>query len=184
MKNAPLKIASLLMLCLIAGPASSFAKAHDEDIIVETDVEEVKTVETVQKVKAETRCRIVFDLKGWSVFYRRAKGEGTITCDNGQNARVALSAHGGGITFGKQEIRDGHGTFSMVTDIDKLFGSYATSEAHAGAKKAAAAQAMTKGKVSLAISGTGKGYDLGFAFGRLKITPIDHESDLAPEMDE
>ena len=34
------------------------------------------------------------------------------------------------------------------------------------------AQAMTKGDISLAIAGTGKGYDLGFAFGRFKITQV------------
>lgn len=185
--HARTTLAFAAMLFLIAISFSVQAKVPDENEIVEIDVqetktvEETKTIETVEKVKAETRCHITFDLKGWSVFYKRAKGEGTIKCDNGQTSNVALSAHGGGITFGKQEIRDGHGTFSLVSDISKLFGSYASSEAHAGAKKSAAAQALTKGNVSLAFSGTGHGYDLGFSFGSLKITPIERESDLAPE---
>lgn len=118
-----------------------------------------------------TRCRMAFNLKGWSAFYKRAKGKGTITCDNGQTANVTLSSVGGGITFGKHEITDGEGKFTKVEDINQLFGSYATSEAHAGASRSADAQAMTKGKVSLTFTGTGKGYDLGFSFGRLRIKP-------------
>jgi len=131
--------------------------------------EETKKEET----KPEVRCHMVFSVKGWSVFYKTSKGEGTITCNNGQSAHVKIKTHGGGVTFGKSEIKNGHGTFSMVNDIDELFGSYATSDAHAGIVKSAGAQAMTKGHVSLALSGTGKGYDLGFSFGSFKITPED-----------
>lgn len=167
-----LAVASVFVL-----PAISNADIEEKNrvVIVEEDIEAVEKVKTVEKVEVvddKTRCRITFDLKGWSVFYRRAKGEGVIRCDNGQTANVRLSAHGGGITFGKQEITDGSGSFTKVKDISKLFGSYANSEAHAGASKSADAQALTKGKVSLAFSGTGKGYDLGFSFGALKITPV------------
>lgn len=164
--------AAALILVIPAISPADIPKEEKTVIIEETDVE---AIEKVEEVKTETRCRITFDLKGWSVFYRRAKGTGVIKCDNGQMADVRLSAHGGGVTFGKQEIKDGHGTFTKVDDISKLFGSYANSEAHAGAKRSADAQALTKGKVSLAFSGTGKGYDLGFSFGALKITPIDVE---------
>jgi hypothetical protein len=179
------------MLALLI-PSVALSKVDKSESVTEFEIEEitetndakgtekVKTTEKikvtdeveVEEIKSETRCRITFDMKGWSVFYKRAKGTGVIRCDNGQNAHVSLSAHGGGVTFGKHEITDGHGTFTKVEDINKLFGSYATSEAHAGAHKSADAQAMTKGKVSLAFSGTGDGYDLGFAFGKLKITPI------------
>lgn len=119
----------------------------------------------------KTKCHITFDLKGWSAFYKRSTGTGFITCDNGQTAKVKISTHGGGVTFGKSEIVNGSGTFSRVTDIHELFGGYAASEAHAGAVHSAGAQAMTKGSISLAISGTGRGFDLGFAFGKFKITP-------------
>ena len=56
------------------------------------------------------------------------------------------------------------------TSIDELLGSYAAAEAHAGAVKSAKAQVMTKGEVSLALSGTGRGWDLGIAFGKLTIS--------------
>ena len=46
----------------------------------------------------------------------------------------------------------------------------ASAEAHAGAVKSSKAQAMTKGEVSLALSGTGDGWDLGIAFGKFKIS--------------
>ena len=124
-------------------------------------------------VQAEggTVCRMKFNLKSWSAFYKSGKGEGTITCENGQTASVKIRTQGGGITFGKSEIKTGHGTFSEVADIHELFGSYAAAEAHAGAVKSSGAQAMTKGNVSLSIAGTGEGVDIGFAFGSFKITP-------------
>jgi len=115
------------------------------------------------------KCRMTFNLKGWSAFYKTAKGDGTISCDNGQKARVRIRATGGGITFGKSEIIGGNGRFSGARDIGELFGSYVQSEAHAGAGKSADAQAMTKGEVSLALKGTGRGVDIGFAFGKFTI---------------
>lgn len=128
--------------------------------------------EAVAKNKPSVKCRITFNLRSWSVFYKRSKGEGVITCNNGQRADVKISAHGGGVTFGKSEIWGGHGTFSKVNDISELYGGYASSEAHAGASKSAGAEAMTKGDISLAISGTGEGVNIGFAFGSFKIKPI------------
>jgi hypothetical protein len=114
-------------------------------------------------------CRLAYNLKGWSVFYKTATGGGTITCSNGQKARVKIRAKGGGITFGKTELIEGTGTFTEVRDISELFGSYAQSQAHAGAGKSVEAQAMTKGRVSLALSGTGRGIDIGIAFGKFTI---------------
>ena len=114
-------------------------------------------------------CKMTFNLKGWSAFYKTAKGDGTITCDNGQKAKVTITAKGGGITFGKSEIIGGTGRFTRVSGIGELFGSYAQSEAHAGAGKSSDAQALTKGEVSLTLVGTGKGVDIGFAFGKFTI---------------
>jgi hypothetical protein len=121
--------------------------------------------------KAETECHMKFSLNSWSVFYKSGNGKGVITCDNGQKAKVKIKANGGGITFGKSKIIDGHGSFSKVHDIHQLYGGYAESEAHAGASGSAAAHAMWNGDISLAISGTGKGWDLGFDFGKFKIVP-------------
>ncbi len=128
-----------------------------------------------QIVKAETpqtECKMTFTLKSWSIFYKSGKGYGTITCDNGQKAKVKLRSQGGGLTFGKGKIVNGHGTFSKVATIKELFGDYATAEAHAGVVKSGSAQALTKGEVSLSLTGTGNGVDIGFDFGKFTITKI------------
>ena len=118
---------------------------------------------------AETKCHMKFTLSGWSAFYKTASGTGTITCDNGQSARVNLSSKGGGITFGRSTIKDGLGTFTDVEGISELYGTYVQSEAHAGAGKSTKASAMTKGEVSLSLVGKGKGVDVGIAFGKFTI---------------
>jgi len=116
-----------------------------------------------------TVCDIVYNLKGWSVIYKTSKGEGKITCRNGQTANVALDTHGGGFTVGKSEIIGGKGRFSEVRSIDDLFGTYAAAEAHAGATRSSGVQVMTKGEVSLSLAGTGQGVDLGVSFGGFTI---------------
>jgi hypothetical protein len=118
---------------------------------------------------AEIDCKMRFSTSGWSVFYKTARGSGTITCTNGQRMNVSIRAKGGGLTVGKSTIDDGVGEFSGVHDIDELVGTYVAGEAHAGAAKSAKAQVMTKGDVNLAISGTGRGWDLGVAFGKFVI---------------
>jgi hypothetical protein len=118
---------------------------------------------------ASVTCEMKFSLKGWSAFYKTAKGEGTITCTNGESAAVKIHTKGGGLTFGKSELVDGTGKFSEARNLEEVLGSYARAEAHAGAVKSSAAQAMTKGEISLAISGTGRGWDLGVAFGSFTI---------------
>jgi hypothetical protein len=117
---------------------------------------------------AATKCHMKFSLAGWSAFYKTAEGSGTITCDNGQSARVKLTSKGGGITFGRSKI-NGIGTFTDVGRISELFGTYVQSEAHAGAGKSTKASAMTKGEVSLSIVGKGQGVDVGIAFGKFTI---------------
>lgn len=118
---------------------------------------------------AEIDCEMRFELSSWSIFYKRSSGTGAITCNNGQRMNVTLEARGGGISFGKSKIANGVGEFSGVDDIGELLGGYASAEAHAGASRSAKAQVVTKGEVSLALSGTGKGWDLGVAFGSLII---------------
>jgi hypothetical protein len=119
-----------------------------------------------------TVCRMDYTLKGWSAFYKTSRGSGTITCENGQTAKVKLSASGGGLTAGKSEVRDGHGKFSEISDIRELFGTYASATAAAGAVQSSEAQALTKGEVSLALAGTGTGIELGVSFGKFKITKL------------
>ncbi len=118
---------------------------------------------------ADTKCTMTFTLEGWSVFYQSATGSGTIKCDNGQSARVSIRAKGGGLTVGKSRITNGSGTFSEVAGIEDVFGAYAAAEAHAGMGKSSNAQVVTKGSVSLALSGKGEGIDLGAGFGKFVI---------------
>jgi hypothetical protein len=120
--------------------------------------------------KANVDCELTFTMKGWSAFYKTASGTGVIKCNNGESMNVKLSAKGGGLTVGKSTIEDGRGKFSAVQSLSELLGSYAAAEAHAGAVKSAEAKVMTKGEVSLALSGTGRGWDLGIAFGKLTIS--------------
>lgn len=115
-------------------------------------------------------CKMHFTLKSWSLFYKTAKGAGTIVCENGERMNVRLSAKGGGLTVGKSKIEDGIGKFSDVESIKQTLGTYGSADAHAGAVKSAGAVAMTKGNVSLALSGTGQGWDLGVAFSGFTIS--------------
>jgi len=114
-------------------------------------------------------CKLKFTMSGWSAIYKRADGTGTVTCNNGQSMHVKLSARGGGLSAGKSTIRNGVGEFSSVQSINDVLGSYASAEAHAGAVKSAQGQVVTKGEISLALSGTGEGWDLGIAFGKFSI---------------
>jgi hypothetical protein len=119
----------------------------------------------------DTRCSLDFKMSGWSAFYKTASGSGTVKCSNGQSMKVKLSARGGGLTVGKSTITDGKGEFSSISGgISEILGSYIAAEAHAGAVNSAQANVMTKGEVSLALSGTGKGWDLGIVFGKLTIS--------------
>lgn len=117
----------------------------------------------------EVKCSMTFQLHGWSAFYKTAKGTGDVTCTNGQHMRVHLRSKGGGLTFGKSNI-DGIGKFSGIFKMDEILGTYAVGEAHAGAVNSARGTVMTKGNVSLALSGTGKGWNLGVDFGKFTIS--------------
>ena len=115
-------------------------------------------------------CELSFQMSGWSVFYKESSGTGTIKCSNGQSMAVKLKAKGGGLTVGKSTIDNGHGEFSDVGSSNELIGTYVSAEAHAGAVKSAQAQVVTKGEVSLALSGTGRGWDVGVAIGNFIIS--------------
>ncbi|MGN6112677.1 MAG: hypothetical protein ACTHOC_06685 [Luteimonas sp.] len=114
----------------------------------------------------DLECTLHYDLAGWSVFYKTASGTGTVTCSDGRSLAVTISAKGGGLTFGKSKIEDGTGKFSGVDSIEDVLGTYVSAEAHAGAGKSSKATAMTKGDISLALAGTGQGFDIGIGFGK------------------
>ncbi len=122
------------------------------------------------KAPATAKCNMKFNLKGWSVFYKTAEGSGRVTCNNGEKTNVKINVTGGGLTFGKMDIQDGNGTFSEVIQIDEIFGTYVAAEAHAGVVKSAQTSVYTKGEISLALTGTGRGVNIGIDFGKLEIS--------------
>lgn len=117
----------------------------------------------------EVTCRMTFELHGWSAFYKKADGTGEVRCSNGQHMSVHLRSRGGGLTFGKSNIT-GIGKFSGIFNVDEILGTYVTGGAHAGAAQSAHGTVMTKGNVSLALSGTGEGWNLGVDFGKFTIS--------------
>ncbi len=114
-------------------------------------------------------CELRFNLSGWSIFYKTATGSGTITCDNGASIPVKIRAKGGGLTVGKSTVSDGRGKFTGAYSLNDLLGTYGGAEVHAGASRSSNAQVVTKGDISLALAGTGRGWDLGVGFGKFVI---------------
>ncbi|WP_166212854.1 hypothetical protein [Cognatiluteimonas telluris] len=119
---------------------------------------------------AETHCTLHYNMAGGGAFYKHSTGSGQITCDNGQHLAVTIESKGGGLTFGHSEIKDGVGKFSPVSDVHDLIGGYATAEANAGSGEASKAQVVTKGGISLALTGKGSGHTLGVSFGSFIIS--------------
>jgi hypothetical protein len=119
---------------------------------------------------AETHCTLHYDMSGGGAFYKHSTGSGEISCDNGQHLAVSIESKGGGITFGHSKIEGGVGKFSPVADVHDLIGGYATAEANAGAGEASKAQVVTKGSISLALTGKGSGHTLGVSFGSFIIS--------------
>jgi hypothetical protein len=118
----------------------------------------------------QIKCHMDFTLSGWSIIYQTADGTGTVTCDNGTSMPVKIDAKGGGLTVGKYKLTDGRATFSHITDIQQVLGSYATANAHAGVVHSGHAAAMTKGNVSMSLTGQGQGWDLGAGFESFSIS--------------
>lgn len=119
----------------------------------------------------ELRCSMTYDLAGGGAFYKRSTGIGVVTCDNGQKLNVSIDSKGGGLTFGSSKIEGGIGKFTGVHDIRDILGGYATGEANAGnSGNASKAQVVTKGSISLALTGKGTGRTLGISFGSFIIS--------------
>jgi hypothetical protein len=118
---------------------------------------------------ATTKCEMTFGLREWSAIYKVARGNATITCDNGEKSDVRLELNAAGFTAGRSVV-EGKGKFSDVGSIGDLFGSYVTADVAAGAVKAVGATVMTKGEVSLGLTSRGSGWDVGLSFGKFTIT--------------
>ena len=117
----------------------------------------------------ELSCTLAFSTQEWSALYASTVGEGTVTCSDGASLPVAIRANGIGITAGKWKIVQGAGRFTRVTDIDDVLGHYVALSGDVGVVKTGTARVLTKGRVSLALSGTGEGFDLGVAIGDFRI---------------
>lgn len=127
------------------------------------------TVVSPAWAQSPMRCELRFTMSGWSIFYKTAQGSGVIHCRNGLTVPVKIHAKGGGLTVGKSEITNGHGTFHGDYRLQDLFGTYGGADAHAGVVKSRNAQVVTKDKISLTLTGKGKGFDLGVGFGNFII---------------
>ena len=126
---------------------------------------------TARAASPDINCRMDYHLTGWSLVYKHTTGTGVVTCDNGATMNVKLSARAVGATVGKWKIDNGVGRFSDVHEIREVLGNYAQANANAAVGKAAEAQVLTKGNVSLALAGGGEGVALGVDVGTLHIDP-------------
>ena len=119
---------------------------------------------------ADLGCKLQFSLSGWSAIFKHAEGSGIVTCADGASLPVKISAKGAGLTVGKSKVDDGTGHFTNVHNIADVLGTYAEGEAHAGVVKSGSVNVLTKGTVSLALTGTGEGIDIGIDAGEFTIT--------------
>ena len=124
-----------------------------------------------QDERADLGCKLDFSLTGWSAVYSQAQGKGVVTCKDGNSLPVLITVKGGGLTAGRTQVDHGTGSFTHVRTIDEVLGRYAQGEAHAGVLKSGTAQLLTKGTVSLALAGSGRGIDLGVDVGEFTLKP-------------
>jgi len=117
-----------------------------------------------------TSCTMTYKLSGISLVLKIYEGTGNISCSNGQHAIVELSSKSIGFTIGKSEI-EGTGTFTSVKNLNEIYGSFVSLEGHAGATQSFDGQVLTRGEISLELSGKGRGLDIGVTLGELSITP-------------
>ncbi len=116
-------------------------------------------------------CKLTYRLSGWSLVYKQYDGSGMINCNNGQQAHVQLASKSVGFTIGRSEI-EGVGEFSAVKHIGETFGTFVALEGHGGVVESAHGQVLTRGIVSLALSGVGRGFDVGVTLGALTISSV------------
>ena len=118
---------------------------------------------------ADLDCKMSFNLKGWSAFYKTASGHGVVRCSDGSSMNVRLHVEGGGISFGKTTIDNGRGEFTGLRSIRDALGDYVSGSAHGGAGETGSNTLVTKGEVSLGLTGTGRGWDIGVDFSNFSI---------------
>jgi hypothetical protein len=117
---------------------------------------------------ALTSCTMTYKLSGFSLGFKFYDGFGEIQCRNGEHAQVALSSKSIGFSIGKSEI-EGEGIFSEVRNLNEIYGDFVSMETHAGFLTSVDAQLLTRGEISLALKGQGRGIDIGATIGDLTI---------------
>jgi len=120
---------------------------------------------------ADLECKLSYNLSGWSLIYKHTTGTGVVRCNNGKSMSVRVTAKAVGLTAGKWHIDNGQGKFTDVHNIHEVLGAYAQASANAGLAKSGEAQVLSKGDISLALSGAGEGINLGVDIGQFKIEP-------------
>jgi hypothetical protein len=115
-----------------------------------------------------TSCTMKYKLSGFSLGFKYYDGTGEIQCRNGEHAQVSLSSKSIGFTIGKSEI-EGEGIFSEVRNLNEIYGDFVSMESHVGFLSSVDAQLLTRGEVSLALKGQGRGIDIGATIGDLTI---------------
>ena len=118
---------------------------------------------------ADLECKLSYSLSGWSLIYKHTTGTGVVKCNNGKSMPVRVTAKAVGLTAGKWHINNGQGKFTDVHNIHEVLGAYAQASANAGLAKSGEAQVLSKGDISLALSGAGEGINLGVDIGQFKI---------------
>ncbi|OAI16761.1 MULTISPECIES: hypothetical protein [Methylomonas] len=113
-------------------------------------------------------CSMTYHLSGFSLGYKQYDGLGEVTCRNGQKAQVVLSSKSIGFTIGKSDI-EGEGHFTDVKDIKEIYGNYISLGNHFGFINSIDRQILTRGEISLALIGKGRGFDIGVTIGDLTI---------------
>ena len=111
---------------------------------------------------------MTYSLKGFSLAYKQYDGTGEVQCSNGQKAKVVLSSKSIGFSIGKSEV-EGTGFFTDLKDINEVYGDYISLGNHFGFINSVDREILTKGEVSLALRGIGKGFDIGVTIGDLSI---------------
>lgn len=122
----------------------------------------------LSSTKTLTSCWMKYKLSGFSLIFKQYDGVGEIFCRNGEKAQVSLSSKSIGFTIGKSEI-EGEGQFSDVKSINEIYGDFMSMESHAGFINSVDAQLLTRGEISLALRGKGRGIDIGATIGDLSI---------------
>jgi hypothetical protein len=115
-------------------------------------------------------CTMTYKLEGFSLAYKQYDGTGEVSCRNGQKAKVKLSSKSIGFSIGYSVI-EGEGFFTDVKHISEVYGNYISFGNHFGFKNSVDRQILTRGEISLALRGKGKGFDIGVTIGDLSIQP-------------